>query len=171
MDRVKIAAELVKLAKEVVADGPRDMLADFDRAMKLFWKQIKPVVAKELKGTALVKSVDEQLAVASRAPELKASIALEKKLAKIVKGLEKRVAKDSLSPKSRAKAVAKMNDTYHDAAPYNRDGWRDMVMCQEVGHTFGLGHQDENFSNGNLGTCMDYTSDPDGPPANRAPNL
>ena len=35
-----------------------------------------------------------------------------------------------------------------------------MVVCQEVGHTFGLDHQDENFSNPNLGTCMDYTSNP-----------
>jgi hypothetical protein len=68
------------------------------------------------------------------------------------------------------KAVAKMNDTYHETSPYNRDGWRDMVICQEVGHTFGLAHQDESFSNGNLGTCMDYTSNPDGPPANRAPD-
>ena len=35
-------------------------------------------------------------------------------------------------------------------------------MCQEVSQTFGLGHQDEIFSNDNLGTCMDYTNDPDG---------
>ncbi|MDO8574271.1 MAG: hypothetical protein Q7R86_01450 [bacterium] len=44
------------------------------------------------------------------------------------------------------------------------------MMCQEIGHTFGLAHQDENFSNTNLGTCMDYTSDPDGPPSNEHPN-
>jgi len=35
-------------------------------------------------------------------------------------------------------------------------------MCQEVGHTFGLDHQDENRTNTNLGTCMDYTNDPSG---------
>ena len=35
-------------------------------------------------------------------------------------------------------------------------------MCQEVGHTFGLDHQDTTFNNTNLGTCMDYTNDPDG---------
>lgn len=68
------------------------------------------------------------------------------------------------------KAVAKVNDTYHDTAPYDQDGWRDMVMCQEIGHTFGLGHQDVTFGNGNLGTCMDYTSNPEGPPANRSPD-
>jgi hypothetical protein len=40
-------------------------------------------------------------------------------------------------------------------------------MCQEVGHTFGLDHQDENFNNTNLGTCMDYTNDPS---TNQHPN-
>ena len=40
-------------------------------------------------------------------------------------------------------------------------------MCQEVGHTLGLDHQDENFKNTNLGTCMDYTSNPD---SNQHPN-
>ena len=43
-------------------------------------------------------------------------------------------------------------------------------MCQEIGHTFGLAHQDEAFENVNLGTCMDYTNNPDGPPANRQPD-
>ena len=43
-------------------------------------------------------------------------------------------------------------------------------MCQEVGHTLGLDHQDENFDNANLGTCMDYTSNPYGPPSNEHPN-
>lgn len=43
-------------------------------------------------------------------------------------------------------------------------------MCQEIAHDFGLDHQDENFDNPNLGTCMDYTSDPDGPPSNEFPN-
>ncbi len=68
------------------------------------------------------------------------------------------------------KGAAKLNDTYHDLSPYNQDGWRDMVMCQEVGHTFGLTHQDVTFDNPNLGTCMDYTNNPDGPPPNRQPN-
>ena len=68
------------------------------------------------------------------------------------------------------KGAAKLNDTYHDQSPYKEDAWRDMVMCQEVGHTFGLAHQDEKFGNTNLGTCMDYTNNPKGPPSNRAPN-
>jgi len=66
--------------------------------------------------------------------------------------------------------VAKMNDTYFNTQPYNTPAWRRLVVCQEIAHTFGLRHQDENFSNGNLGTCMDYTSDPDGPPSNEHPN-
>ena len=69
-----------------------------------------------------------------------------------------------------AKGAVKLNDSYHDLSPYNGDGWRDIVMCQEVGHTFGLNHQDVTFDNGNLGTCMDYTNNPDGPPANRSPD-
>lgn len=56
--------------------------------------------------------------------------------------------------------VTKMNDTYFNMAQYNTAAWRQMVVCQEVGHTFGLDHQDENFDNPNLGTCMDYTNNP-----------
>lgn len=58
--------------------------------------------------------------------------------------------------------TAKMNDTYFNSAPYNAPAWRKLVMCQEIAHDFGLNHQDENFNNTNLGTCMDYTNDPDG---------
>jgi hypothetical protein len=65
------------------------------------------------------------------------------------------------------KGSVKMNDTYFNTATYNTPAWRQMVVCQEVGHTFGLDHQDENFSNPNLGTCMDYTSDPS---TNQHPN-
>ena len=57
-------------------------------------------------------------------------------------------------------AVVKLNDTYFKTSTYNTPAWRNLVMCQEVGHTFGLDHQDEAFDNPNLGTCMDYTRDP-----------
>ena len=67
-------------------------------------------------------------------------------------------------------ATTKVNDTYFNTAQYNTEAWRRLVMCQEVGHDFGLDHQDVNFNNGNLGTCMDYTNDPDGPPSNEHPN-
>lgn len=56
--------------------------------------------------------------------------------------------------------TVKVNDTYFNTAKYNTPAWRNLVMCQEVGHTLGLDHQDENFSNVALGTCMDYSSDP-----------
>lgn len=67
-------------------------------------------------------------------------------------------------------ATAKMNDTYFNTAKYNTPAWRRLVMCQEVAHTFGLDHQDETFGNLNLGSCMDYTSNPAGPPSNEHPN-
>ncbi len=63
--------------------------------------------------------------------------------------------------------AVKMNDTYFNTAKYNTPAWRNVVMCQEVGHIFGLDHQDENFSNGDLGTCMDYSNDPN---PNQHPN-
>src|SRR6266571_1036837 len=66
--------------------------------------------------------------------------------------------------------TVKLNDTYFNTSTYNKPEWRNLVMCQEVGHTFGLDHQDTNFSNTNLGTCMDYTSNPLGPPDNEHPN-
>ena len=69
-----------------------------------------------------------------------------------------------------AQGLVKVNDTYFNTSTYNTQPWRDYVVCQEVGHTLGLSHQDENFDNVNLGTCMDYTSDPNGPPSNEHPN-
>lgn len=56
--------------------------------------------------------------------------------------------------------TVKLNDTYFNTTKYNTPAWRNLVMCQEVGHIFGLDHQDENFYNTPLGTCMDYSSDP-----------
>ena len=63
--------------------------------------------------------------------------------------------------------TTKLNDSYFKSAPYNTTAWRNLVTCQEIGHTFGLDHQDENFDNANLNTCMDYTSDPE---SNQHPN-
>jgi hypothetical protein len=48
----------------------------------------------------------------------------------------------------------KMNDTYFAMARYNNAAEKEHVMCQEIGHTFGLDHQDE--SGASLNTCMDY---------------
>lgn len=61
-----------------------------------------------------------------------------------------------------AQGVVKVNDSYFNTTKYNTPAWRNLVMCQEVGHTLGLGHTNENFSNVNEGTCMDYTNAPAG---------
>lgn len=71
-------------------------------------------------------------------------------------------------------AIVKLNDSYFNLSTYNTLDWRATVVCQEIGHTFGLDHQDENQTNTDLqdanGTqsCMDYTSWPQG---NGQPNF
>jgi hypothetical protein len=59
-------------------------------------------------------------------------------------------------------ATTKLNDSYFNSATYNKPEWRRLVACQEIGHDFGLAHQDETFGNVNLGSCMDYTNAPAG---------
>lgn len=51
---------------------------------------------------------------------------------------------------------AKLNDSYFNTSTYNNPNERKHVMCQEVAHTFGLGHTSEDGSSQN--TCMDYFS-------------
>jgi len=63
-------------------------------------------------------------------------------------------------------ATVKLNDFYFNTSPYNTAAWRNSVMCQEVGHTLGLTHNDEDFNTVN-GTCMDYANDPS---LNQRPN-
>jgi hypothetical protein len=60
--------------------------------------------------------------------------------------------------------TVKNNDYYfgNSSYAYNNTAEMQHVICQEVGHTFGLDHQDE--SGASLNTCMDYyhnTSDAD----------
>jgi hypothetical protein len=54
----------------------------------------------------------------------------------------------------------KMNDTYFNMAYYSGDDWKQSVTCQELGHDIGLGHQDEDFDNESLFSCMDYQDPP-----------
>lgn len=61
-----------------------------------------------------------------------------------------------------SQGTTKLNDTYFNSASYDTPAWRRMVTCQEVGHDYGLDHQDEAFGNYNLGSCMDYTNAPAG---------
>lgn len=54
--------------------------------------------------------------------------------------------------------TTKLNDSYFNTSTYNTPGWRSLVLCQEIGHDFGLDHQDEDFNNPPIEphTCMDY---------------
>ena len=54
----------------------------------------------------------------------------------------------------------KLNDTYFASGYYNTAAWRQSVTCQELGHNVGLGHQDEDFGNMTLKSCMDYQDPP-----------
>lgn len=88
------------------------------------------------------------------------------------------IAGISVSGTHITKGYTKLNDTYFSMAQYNTPAWKQMVTCQEIAHDFGLDHQDETFDNANLGSCMDYTNDPDGgaggassnDPSNEHPN-
>jgi hypothetical protein len=61
------------------------------------------------------------------------------------------------------RATSKMNDSYFNSSSYTATNRRH-VMCQEIGHGFGLAHQDE--SGADLNTCMDYSSKLDNPSPN-----
>lgn len=58
------------------------------------------------------------------------------------------------------KGYTKLNDSYFSSSPYNGGDWMQSVTCQELGHNFGLGHQDEDFYNDPLFSCMDYQESP-----------
>lgn len=54
----------------------------------------------------------------------------------------------------------KLNDTYFSLDYYNNFNWKQSVACQELGHNVGLDHQDEDFDNDSLFSCMDYQDPP-----------
>jgi hypothetical protein len=58
------------------------------------------------------------------------------------------------------KGYTKLNDTYFSMSFYNNFSWKQSVTCQELGHNVGLHHQDEDFNNTSLLTCMDYQNPP-----------
>ena len=70
----------------------------------------------------------------------------------------------NISGKHIIRANSKVNNSYFNQSQYNTVAWRQFVICQEIGHGFGLGHVNEVFNNANTGSCMDYTNDPDGGP-------
>lgn len=63
------------------------------------------------------------------------------------------LASINISGEHITKGTAKMNDSY--SAQFAVQTERDHVMCQEIGHLFGLGHTSEDGSSQN--TCMDYS--------------
>lgn len=65
------------------------------------------------------------------------------------------VAQIWLSGSHITKGSVKVNDTYFASGTYSSKEWRRSVLCQEVGHTFGLDHPSENREV-NTGSCMDY---------------
>jgi len=67
------------------------------------------------------------------------------------------VAKIWLSGSHISQGTAQVNDSY-TALEADNTVARGAVMCQEVGHTFGLGHQ--STSGADLHTCMDYANVP-----------
>lgn len=60
-------------------------------------------------------------------------------------------------------ATAQVNDAWFSTPLYSELNAQH-VMCQEIGHTFGLDHQDE--SGADLNTCMDYADALDNPSPN-----
>jgi hypothetical protein len=61
-----------------------------------------------------------------------------------------------------SQGTTKLNDTYFAMAQYNTPAWRAAVTCQEIGHDYGLGHQDEDFNTDATTSCMEYTNIPAG---------
>lgn len=66
------------------------------------------------------------------------------------------LASISLSGGHIAQGTVKVNDTYFNTSTYNNPNEKQHVVCQEVGHTWGLDHQDT--SGASFATCMDYFS-------------
>ena len=58
--------------------------------------------------------------------------------------------------------TSKLNDTYFSTSTYNTPAWRATVTCQEIGHDYGLAHQDEDFNTDATTSCMEYTNWPAG---------
>lgn len=61
-----------------------------------------------------------------------------------------------------SQGTTKLNDTYYASGTYNTPAWRAAVTCQEIGHDYGLGHQDENSNDDRTNSCMEYTNVPAG---------
>lgn len=72
------------------------------------------------------------------------------------------IATISLSSGTIVAGSTKLNDNYFNQDRYNNNTWRQLVTCQEIGHDYGLGHQNENFNTDETTSCMEYTNQPEG---------
>jgi len=70
------------------------------------------------------------------------------------------IASISLSGGHIVAGSTKLNDSYFGLSTYNTESWKQLVACQEIGHTFGLGHQNEDFNTDATYSCMEYTNAP-----------
>ena len=69
------------------------------------------------------------------------------------------IASISLSGGHIVAGTTKLNDTYFAYPQYNNEADKQLVTCQEIGHDYGLGHQNEDFNTDATDSCMEYTSD------------
>lgn len=72
------------------------------------------------------------------------------------------IASISLSGGHIVSGTTKLNDTYFSMSQYNTETWKQLVTCQEIGHDYGLGHQNEDFNTDLTTSCMEYTNRPEG---------
>ncbi len=77
------------------------------------------------------------------------------------------IASISINGNEITAGYTQLNDYYFNQSRYNTEDWKQLVTCQEIGHDYGLGHQNENFNTDQTTSCMEYTSWPEG---NRHPD-
>ncbi|WP_427963552.1 hypothetical protein [Altererythrobacter sp.] len=72
------------------------------------------------------------------------------------------IASISINGNEIVAGTTKLNDYYFAQPQYNTESWKQLVTCQEIGHDYGLAHQNENFMTDRTTSCMEYTSWPEG---------
>lgn len=70
------------------------------------------------------------------------------------------IASISINGNEIVAGYTKLNDHYFAQERYNTESWKQLVTCQEIGHDYGLAHQNENFNTDATTSCMEYTSWP-----------
>lgn len=68
-----------------------------------------------------------------------------------------------------SQTTSKLNNKYFNMPPYNTVAYRQYLICQQIGRSFGLALANGVPNNRNTGSCMDATNDPDGGPGGASP--